>query len=211
MLPCRLGRLQGQNDGLFNSRVYWGGPTEDGALLLLHGDPGARLHPRCSLELAPGLYLELSRLAVARAACGDLSRVRRAARPPAGSPAPRCSPACRLAWLAGQPACWRRSCSTRLLPPHGGVATPLPSRLPSTHACCCRCSACPDPQGTLRFFSGCCTWGPGELEQQLAAGAWQPAAASRALVLKHAAQLPQGLWHELACMAGMQAGAACQV
>ncbi|KAL4419714.1 hypothetical protein ABPG75_006812 [Micractinium tetrahymenae] len=65
-------------------------------------------------------------------------------------------------------------------------------------------AACNVVQGLtpLRFFGGACTWGPGELEQQLQQGAWTCAAASRSLVLKHSIQLPVPLWQELACMLG---------
>lgn len=54
----------------------------------------------------------------------------------------------------------------------------------------------------LRFFAGACTWGPGELEEQLEQGAWTCAAASRSLVLKPCIQLPVPLWQELACLLG---------
>lgn len=36
-------RSQGQDDGLFNSRVYWGGPEAEDALTLLHSNPRRRL------------------------------------------------------------------------------------------------------------------------------------------------------------------------
>lgn len=188
--PHPFASAQGLDDGPFNSRVYWGGPTEDGALLLLHGDPSARLQG--SLDLGQGMYLELSRLAVARVASGDMSRVR------------GCSMSCAVLCCACLPfllACLRAACLGRCC---------LRRWQPSPHACLAH-RPCPGLlQGTLRFFSGCCTWGPGELERQVAGGAWAPTAASRSLVLKHAAQLPQGLWHELSCMLGSQAGAACQ-
>lgn len=65
-------------------------------------------------------------------------------------------------------------------------------------------------QGTLRFFSGCCSWQPGELERQVAAGVWHTAACSRSMVLKHSALLPVGLWSELMCMLS-STEVACQI
>lgn len=56
------------------------------------------------------------------------------------------------------------------LPRTSGPALRLahaPPRLPAVRAV---------QGGTLRFFSGCCTWGPGELDLQMEQGAWQPAA-----------------------------------
>lgn len=44
--------LQGRYDGLFNSRVYWGGPHADDALTLLHSNPRRRL--RGSAEIPYG-------------------------------------------------------------------------------------------------------------------------------------------------------------
>ena len=44
--------LQGRDDGLFNSRVYWGGPHADDALTLLHSNPLRRL--RGSAEIPHG-------------------------------------------------------------------------------------------------------------------------------------------------------------
>ena len=52
-------------------------------------------------------------------------------------------------------------------------------------------------------------WAPGELQQQVAAGAWWCAAGCRALALKQCLQLPVPLWLEVLClMGGEQAEAA---
>lgn len=57
-------------------------------------------------------------------------------------------------------------------------------------------------QSDFRFFAGCCSWKPGELEQQISRGAWQPAACSRTLVLKQCLKLPVPLWRECMCLLG---------
>jgi putative AlgH/UPF0301 family transcriptional regulator len=57
-------------------------------------------------------------------------------------------------------------------------------------------------QHDFRFFAGCCTWQPGALSQEIAAGAWQPAACSRTLVLKQCLRLPVPLWREAMCLLG---------
>lgn len=167
-------------DGPFNSRLNWGGPSLSGRLSLLHGDPRRRM--RGSLELPlPRVYVETNAVCVSGVAAGDLGE----ARPP--------SPACKgrrslehgggVAASSGV-ACVHAPCLTR--------ASPLPLPLPLT----------PSWQGTLRFFAGRCAWGPGELERQVAQGAWQPVAASRALVLKHTALLPVDLYDELLALTG---------
>ncbi|KAG2485122.1 hypothetical protein HYH03_016109 [Edaphochlamys debaryana] len=67
------------------------------------------------------------------------------------------------------------------------------------------------PAADFKFFAGALTWGPGELEAQVAAGAWYPAACSRSLVLKPAVQLPVPLWKEvLRLMGGLYAGVAAE-
>lgn len=61
----------------------------------------------------------------------------------------------------------------------------------------------------FKFFSGCIIWGPGELERDVAAGAWHCAACSRSLVLKHCIGLPVPLWGEtLKLMGGSHAAEA---
>ncbi|KAL4856413.1 hypothetical protein ACK3TF_003210 [Chlorella vulgaris] len=57
-------------------------------------------------------------------------------------------------------------------------------------------------QHDFRFFAGCCTWQHGALSQEIAAGAWQPAACSRTLVLKQCLRLPVPLWREAMCLLG---------
>lgn len=48
----------------------------------------------------------------------------------------------------------------------------------------------------FKFLSGCIVWQPGELEKEVAAGAWRTAACSRSLVLKQCLSLPVPLWVE---------------
>lgn len=54
----------------------------------------------------------------------------------------------------------------------------------------------------FRFFCGVVAWQPGELEKDVAAGAWHTAACSRLLVLKQCLQLPTPLWREVMCLMG---------
>uniref|UniRef100_A0A061RL08 Transcriptional regulator n=2 Tax=Tetraselmis sp. GSL018 TaxID=582737 RepID=A0A061RL08_9CHLO len=49
----------------------------------------------------------------------------------------------------------------------------------------------------FRFFAGCKVWEPGELQAEVARGAWVPAACSRPLVLKPCLGLPTPLWREV--------------
>lgn len=76
-----------------------------------------------------------------------------------------------LALCRGLVACGARAnAGAGGLPRTSGPALRLahaPPRLPAVRAV---------QGGTLRFFSGCCTWGPGELDLQMEQGAWQPAA-----------------------------------
>lgn len=63
----------------------------------------------------------------------------------------------------------------------------------------------------VKFFAGCVAWGPGELQSQIDASAWSPAACSRALVLKNCVALPVPLWVEtLRLMGGRHAAAAAE-
>lgn len=62
---------------------------------------------------------------------------------------------------------------------------------------------CP-PQIDFRFFCGVVAWQPGDLEKDIAAGAWHTAACSRVLVLKQCLQLPTPLWREVMCLMGGQ-------
>lgn len=54
----------------------------------------------------------------------------------------------------------------------------------------------------VRFFAGCVAWGPGELQAQVGEGMWQPAACSRAVVLKNCLALPVPLWVEVQRLMG---------
>lgn len=63
---------EGRDDGLFNSRVYWGGPHADDALTLLHSNPLRRL--RGSAEIPHGIFAERSQLGISGVAAGDLSQ-----------------------------------------------------------------------------------------------------------------------------------------
>ncbi|KAL4440337.1 hypothetical protein ABPG75_003338 [Micractinium tetrahymenae] len=54
----------------------------------------------------------------------------------------------------------------------------------------------------FRFFCGVVAWQPGDLEKDVAAGAWHTAACSRVLVLKQCLQLPTPLWREVMCLMG---------
>ena len=59
----------------------------------------------------------------------------------------------------------------------------------------------------MRFFAGMQMWGPGELEREVAAGAWYAASASRPVVLKQCLSLPVPLWREcMELMGGEYAG-----
>ncbi|KXZ47825.1 hypothetical protein GPECTOR_32g437 [Gonium pectorale] len=65
------------------------------------------------------------------------------------------------------------------------------------------------PAADFKFFAGALTWGPGQLEEEMARGAWYAAACSRSLVLKSALQLPVPLWREvLQLMGGQYVGVA---
>jgi len=65
------------------------------------------------------------------------------------------------------------------------------------------------PLTGLRVFAGALTWPPGALGAEVDAGAWIPAAASRALALKPCLGLPVPLWVEaLTLMGGEWAGVA---
>ena len=44
-------------------------------------------------------------------------------------------------------------------------------------------------QTDFRFFAGCLAWEPGQLQREIAAGAWHTAACSRSLVLKQCLQV----------------------
>ncbi|PRW39133.1 cytochrome P450 chloroplastic isoform C [Chlorella sorokiniana] len=63
---------EGKEDGLFNSRVYWGGPEAADALTLLHGNPRRRL--KGSAEIPYGIFAERSQLGISGVAAGDLSQ-----------------------------------------------------------------------------------------------------------------------------------------
>ena len=68
------------------------------------------------------------------------------------------------------------------------------------------------PAVGFKFFSGCIAWGPGELEQEVAAGGWHCAACSRSLALKQCLALPVPLWVEtLRLMGGRYAEEAAEV
>ncbi len=54
----------------------------------------------------------------------------------------------------------------------------------------------------FRFFCGVVAWQPGDLDKEVAAGAWHTAACSRVLVLKQCLQLPTPLWREVMCLMG---------
>ncbi|EFJ44634.1 hypothetical protein VOLCADRAFT_106296 [Volvox carteri f. nagariensis] len=60
------------------------------------------------------------------------------------------------------------------------------------------------PSTDFKFFAGALTWAPGQLEEEVAKGAWYPAACSRSLVLKPALQLPVPLWREVLQLMGGQ-------
>ena len=77
----------------------------------------------------------------------------------------------------------------------------MPAWLPAADSPACLPHLDP-PQSDFRFFAGCCSWKPGELEQQISRGAWQPAACSRTLVLKQCLKLPVPLWRECMCLLG---------
>ena len=62
---------QGLEDGLFNSRVYWGGPEAEDALTLLHSNPRRRLKGSAEVpfgELASGGAFNLQQQEAERAA-----------------------------------------------------------------------------------------------------------------------------------------------
>lgn len=54
----------------------------------------------------------------------------------------------------------------------------------------------------FKFFAGVTAWAPGQLQAEVEAGAWWPAAASRTLVLKQCLMLPVPLWEEVAIRMG---------
>lgn len=58
------------------------------------------------------------------------------------------------------------------------------------------------PAADFKFFAGALTWQPGQLEDEIAKGAWFTAACSRSLVLKSALQLPVPLWSEVLQLMG---------
>jgi len=58
------------------------------------------------------------------------------------------------------------------------------------------------PYGSFKFYVGQMEWAAGELDQQVEAGAWLPAAASRAVVLKQCIGLPVPLWREILLLMG---------
>ena len=137
-------------------------------------------HPCLGCTPAAGIYLERSQVGISGVAAGDLSQVRWLPcacactcllRGPAGGTGQREEGggwACLHArsWAAPAGAARRRPCHKRALHRPRISYTSAPVRVCALLA----------PQGALRFFHGHCAWGPGELERQVAQGAWQPAA-----------------------------------
>lgn len=57
-------------------------------------------------------------------------------------------------------------------------------------------------QNDFRFFAGCLAWEPGQLQREVAAGAWHTAACSRSLVLKQCLQVGAGVALAEGCSRG---------
>lgn len=54
----------------------------------------------------------------------------------------------------------------------------------------------------FKFFAGATLWETGQLEREVARGAWIPVAAARPLILKQVLQLPVPLWREVLDLLG---------
>ena len=78
------------------------------------------------------------------------------------------------------------------------AAPPSPPSLPSLRLP----SSTTNKQTNKQQKQGACAWEPGELEQQIKAGAWITAAAARPLLLKQVLALPVPLWQEVMALLG---------
>ena len=135
-----------------------------------------------------------------------------------------------MEWLFAQPVRCRARARRRAFAKSGAAAHPVGAcgqrtdarraplythahthAWPRVHARACCLSAGVQPgelrPSRVRFFAGMQMWGPGELEREVAAGAWYAASASRPVVLKQCLSLPVPLWREcMELMGGEYAG-----